>query len=86
MLTTAHNNFKLKHNFIATSLNIFRLHFAIDDVITGNILDMSAYFSTAVTLADLTWCSRKKDLGSKPCPMEAMALNYLLLRFQVIFF
>jgi len=44
---------------------------------------MSAYFSTSVTLNDLTWCPRKKDLASKPCPMEAMALNYLLLRFQV---
>ena len=28
-------------------------------------------------------CARKKDLTSKPCPMEAMALNYLVLRFQV---
>jgi hypothetical protein len=60
------------------------LNFAIDDVISGNILDMSAYFQTVVTLVDLLWCSRKKDLTAKPCPMEAMALNYLSLRFKVI--
>ena len=60
-----------------------RLNFAIDDVITGNILDVSGYFQTSVTLMDVLWCSRKKELTAKPCPMEAMALNYLLLRFQV---
>ncbi len=64
-------------------LHFCRLNFAIEDLVAGSVLDLSNYFPTSVVLMDALWCQRNKDLTAKPCPMETLALNYLLLRFQV---